>query len=251
MGEYQDVFKRYEKKYLLTNNQYRQLREQLNNYTNEDDYGVHTINNIYYDTNDYQLIRESLAKPVYKQKLRLRSYGTPTKDSNVFVEIKKKYKGVVYKRRVSMELSKAEAYLQNEIIWNNKTQIINEIDWLLKSYDLSPKAFIGYDRIALYGKEDEQLRITFDTNIRFRDEHLDLTKGSDGTQLLQPNEVLMEIKVPQVLPLWLCHILTQLQIHSHSFSKYGTCFTTYLNQTFIQNLDPTITNIQTGGINCA
>ena len=98
MATYQDVFARYEKKYKLTLSQYAALRRWLQDRMEVDSYGLHTICNIYYDTPDFQLIRTSLEKPVYKEKLRLRSYGVPGGDTPVFVELKKKLDGVVYKR---------------------------------------------------------------------------------------------------------------------------------------------------------
>ncbi len=247
----QGVFKRYEKKYLLTDYQYKLLRERLAQYMEEDSYGLHTINNIYYDTDDYRLIRESLAKPVYKEKLRLRSYGTPTSDGKVFLEIKKKFDGVVYKRRVSMNLDEAYKYVGRGKQPSHTSQITREIDWFLKSYELAPKVFIAYDRIALFGKEDADLRITFDTNIRWREENLDLSKGSNGRQLLQPGQILMEIKIPGVMPLWMSHMLDELNIRSTSFSKYGTCYKNHLINTFLQNLDNNLMNTQIGGIHCA
>lgn len=251
MANYQGVFKRYEKKFLLTDYQYKILREKLDAYMEEDSYGLHTINNIYYDTPDYQLIRQSLSKPVYKEKLRLRSYGTATWESDVFVEIKKKFDGVVYKRRVSMKLLEANKYLLKEKQANKTTQITREIDWFLKAYELSPKVFMAYDRIALFGKEDEKLRITFDTDIRWREENLDLTKGSYGSQLLRPGQVLMEIKIPQVMPLWMSHLLDDLEIRAASFSKYGECYNNYLIHSFLKHIDKNIMNIQTGGMHCA
>lgn len=251
MANYQGVFKRYEKKYLLTDYQYKELREKLAAYMEVDNYGLHTINNIYYDTPDYKLIRESLSKPIYKEKLRLRSYGTATLDSDVFVEIKKKFDGVVYKRRVSMELLEANKYLRKEKQANKTTQITREIDWFLKAYELSPKVFIAYDRIALFGKEDEELRITFDTNIRWREDNLDLTKGSHGSQLLKQGQVLMEIKIPQVMPLWMSHLLDDLEIRATSFSKYGECYNNYLICGFLRQMDKNIMNIQIGGMHCA
>ncbi|WP_099469772.1 polyphosphate polymerase domain-containing protein [Konateibacter massiliensis] len=251
MADYQGVFKRYEKKYLLTDYQYKLLRERLAEYMEEDSYGLHTINNIYYDTDDYRLIRKSLEKPIYKEKLRLRSYGTPTKDSNVFLEIKKKYDGVVYKRRTAMKLDEAGKYVLDGKQPCSTSQITREIDWFLKSYDLSPKVFIAYDRIALFGKEDADLRITFDTNIRWREENLDLARGSNGRQLLQPGQVLMEIKIPGVMPLWMSHLLNEMEIYSTSFSKYGTCYKNHLIHTFLRNLDKNIMNTQLGGMHCA
>jgi hypothetical protein len=247
----QNIFKRYEKKYLLTNNQFKSLRERLVVCMEADSYGLHTINNIYYDTEDYRLIRESLSKPVYKEKLRLRSYGTPTSDDKVFIEIKKKFDGVVYKRRASMNLDEAYKYIGKKIQPSHTSQITREIDWFLKSYNLSPKVFIAYDRIALFGKEESDLRITFDTNIRWREENLDLSKGSNGSLLLASGQILMEIKIPGVMPLWMIHMLDELDIRPISFSKYGMCYNNYLINTFLYNLDNNRKNVEIGGIHCA
>ena len=220
----QTVFKRYEKKYLLTPEQYEQLRKCLQEFMQIDEYGLHTISNIYFDTDTYELIRTSIEKPVYKEKFRLRSYGIPGQNDTVFLELKKKYKGVVYKRRVPMDLQQAMGYLVDKKQAVEKTQILSEIDWFFKMYEPVPKVYIAYDRIAFFGKEDSNLRITFDTNIRWRDYDLDLSKGDYGEPIMEPDRFLMEIKIPGTMPLWLSHLLTKLGIYSNSFSKYGTCY---------------------------
>ncbi len=232
MSKYQDVFKRVEKKYMLNEIQYEQIVKALKEFMQIDEYGLHTISNIYYDTNDYELIRTSLNKPIYKEKLRLRSYGLSTQESQVFLEIKKKFDGVVYKRRIALTLKEANDYLLKGKQPNKQCQITREIDWFLKSYQLHPKAYVAYDRIALFGKEDSNLRITFDTNIRCRDSELDLTKGTYGQQILKPGYVLMEIKIPGVMPMWLAKILDELRIYSTSFSKYGTYYQEHLINSF-------------------
>ncbi len=220
----QTVFKRYEKKYLLTPEQYEQLRKCLQEFMQIDEYGLHTISNIYFDTDTYELIRTSIEKPVYKEKFRLRSYGIPGQNDTVFLELKKKYKGVVYKRRVPMSLQQAMGYLVDKKQTAEKTQILSEIDWFFKMHEPVPKVYIAYDRIAFFGKEDPNLRITFDTNIRWRDYDLDLSKGDYGEPVMEPDRFLMEIKIPGTMPLWLSHLLTKLGIYSNSFSKYGTCY---------------------------
>lgn len=229
MAEYQNVFERYEKKYMLDQVQYSLLRQALKEKMQEDQYGLHTIGNIYYDTEDYELIRTSLEKPVYKEKLRLRSYGTPRKDSVVFVELKKKYAGVVYKRRTGMELSQAQEYLKKGMRPDTQEpQILNEIDWFLKQHMVSAKIYIAYDRIALAGKEDASLRITFDRNLRYRRTMLDLSRGDWGHELLEEGKILMEVKISQAMPLWLSRQLSKLEIYPVSFSKYGECYRKYL-----------------------
>lgn len=222
MGGYQDTFKRYEMKYLMGENKYRMLRQRLQDKMQVDDYGKVTICNIYFDTPDYKLIRTSLEKPIYKEKLRLRSYGTPVEGDKVFVELKKKYKGIVYKRREKLELFDAERYLYEKEPTEKQTQITKEIDWFMTSYkDLAPAMFISYHRIALYGKEDSALRVTFDSNILWREEELWLGSGVWGNPILKEDQRLMEIKIPGTMPLWLSHILDELEIYPTSFSKYG------------------------------
>lgn len=243
MTQYQDVFKRYEKKYLLNQAQYTALEEALLPYLQQDQYGRHTICNLYLDTGDYRLIRTSLEKPVYKEKLRVRSYGVPRRDGDVFLELKKKYKGVVYKRRTSLPQEEAMEFLCNGGTPQGDSQILNEIRWFLDFYHPQPMAFIGYDRVALFGKDGLDLRITFDRNLRWRDTALDLTRGDWGSPIISPELVLMEIKAPGALPLWLCRSMTELKIYPVSFSKYGACYEKFLA--------PKQNEIISGGIICA
>lgn len=225
MSQFQGTFKRYEKKYLLKEEQYNLLRKRVENRLIIDQFGKTTICNIYFDTATHQLIRDSLEKPVYKEKLRLRSYGTPGAGDHVFVELKKKYKGVVYKRREQMKLTDAEHYLYDYIPAVNQTQILKEIDWFLKFYQsLVPAMYISYDRIALYDLEEPELRVTFDSNILWRKEALYLESGIWGEPLLEEGQRLMEIKIPGAMPLWLSHSLDELEIYPVSFSKYGKAY---------------------------
>ncbi|MHB8127954.1 MAG: VTC domain-containing protein [Mobilitalea sp.] len=222
MSQYQGTFKRYEVKYLLTEKKYKMLRLKLEDKLSIDNFGNTTICNIYLDTPEHLLIRNSLEKPIYKEKLRLRSYGTPVEGDTVFVEIKKKYKGIVYKRREKMELTAAERYLYDLEPVSRPTQITKEIDWFLKSYhNPAPVMYISYNRIAMYGLEDPELRVTFDSNILWREEELWLGCGVWGNPILEEGQRIMEIKIPQTMPLWLSHILDELHIYPVSFSKYG------------------------------
>ena len=222
-----EIFERIEKKYLLTAEQYRKLTERMNKYMKVDEYGKSTICNVYYDTDDFELIRTSIEKPVYKEKLRLRSYGTPKGDSTAFIEIKKKFDGVVYKRRISLPYSEAVRYLNHGIRPNAKVnpQILKELDYFQQRYHTRPAMYLAYDRIATYGIEDPSLRITFDSNIRAREEDIDLSMGSAGKLLLTKGEVIMEIKVGGAYPFWLIRMLEDLKIYPKSFSKYGTAYT--------------------------
>jgi hypothetical protein len=222
---FQFTFKRYERKYLITEEQYTRLLERLEGRMVEDKYARSLINNIYYDTPDFLLIRRSIEKPVYKEKLRIRSYGVPTNDSKVFVEIKKKYKKVVYKRRIHVPLKDAVAFLAKEAPCPQPGQIGNEISYFVSYYKgLAPAMFISYERYSLASPTDSVLRITFDRNITWRTTDLDLTKGVYGEKLDLDGRVLMEIKIPDAAPMWLSALLDELEIRPTSISKYGRAY---------------------------
>ncbi len=233
-----EVFNRCEKKYLLNEEQYSGIIDGIAGYMDYDVYNsggsVYKICNIYYDTENDELIRRSVEKPVYKEKLRVRSYGKPGLDDKVFVEIKKKYKGVVNKRRTAMRLGEAYGYLsgvliKEDIIERNEginRQVLDEIDYFKKIYKLVPKIYLSYDRIAYAGKEDNSFRVTFDTNITTRRYNVRLEEGSYGEQLLPENIYLMEIKIDGAVPMWFAKIISKLNIYPASFSKYGTEYMT-------------------------
>lgn len=221
----QQVFKRYEKKYFLNQEQEKAFLKAIEGKMKMDEYGEHTICNIYFDTDDFELIRTSIEGPVYKEKLRLRTYGVPKNgDHQAFIEIKKKYDGVVYKRRVHMKLSEAEDYLYRGIEAENNSQILEELDWMIKRYGLKPKVFLSYSRRAFFGLENEEFRMTLDRNITCRHEALSLMEGVYGEKLLSEGISLLEIKIPGIMPLWMSRILGELDISPGSFSKYGTYY---------------------------
>ena len=168
MENLQYSFQRYEIKFLLSIEQYQQILPFLERRLQADEFGMHTIGNIYYDTNTYDLIRTSIEKPQYKEKFRVRSYGTPKSNSIVFAEIKKKFEGIVYKRRIAAPSDEINLFLENKIHFPEHKQIQREILWFFQMYDIVPKVFIGYERVAYFGKEDASIRVTFDQNIRWR-----------------------------------------------------------------------------------
>lgn len=219
------VFERHEKKYLLSEEQAALLMERLEPYMKRDQYGLHTICSLYLDTDDFLLAQRSMSKPKYKEKLRMRSYGLPQPDTTVYLELKKKLKGVTYKRRIPMPYSEAERYLFSDEAPEERSQIMQEIDYFISQYHPSPKIVLFYERIALYGIEDEELRITFDRNIRWRAHDVSLSKGDEGECLLPPDMRLMEIKISESFPLWLSRLLSEMRIYPTSFSKYRTAYT--------------------------
>jgi len=230
---YQNTFKRYELKYLLTAEQKAIVLKAMEPHMKLDDYGRSIICNVYLDTPDSLLIRRSLEKPVYKEKLRIRSYGTATKDSSVFVEIKKKYKSVVYKRRVSVPERAAMDYFCKGIPLPKENQITRELDYACELYrELRPSVFLSYEREAYYGLEDRELRITFDENILWRDEDVSLCSKPYGMPILEEGYSLMEIKIASAMPLWLAETLSEHQIFKTSFSKYGNAYLEMQNRKY-------------------
>lgn len=227
----QMVFKRVEMKYLLTRKQKEQVLKAMEPYMALDAYGRSTIRNIYYDTDNFRLIRRSLEKPIYKEKLRVRSYREANADTPVFVELKKKYDGIVYKRRVDMKAGDAEKYLAGKIASPVHGQISEEMDYFLEFYEtLAPKVFLSYEREAYYTKVPSEFRVTFDENILWRETDLSLAKGAYGTSILSPGMTLMEIKTPGGIPLWMVDVMTAQGITKVSFSKYGNAYEQIMNE---------------------
>lgn len=221
-----NTFERFEEKYLLSAAQYQAVLTGLRGRMQPDLFGRSMVSSIYYDTEDYRLIRTSLDKPDYKEKLRVRAYGAPTPESTVFVELKKKCGGIVYKRRAALPLSEADLLLQGKPMQAD-SQILREIRYFLRFYKPVPSALLSYRRVAYTGAE-AGLRITFDDGIRFRTSALRLTAGAWGQELLPPAMTLMELKSPGAIPLWLCELLNDNGIYPTSYSKYGTCYRDYI-----------------------
>jgi len=228
MKPVQNSFKRYEEKYVLTSEQYKVLLEGMLFYMEPDQYGKTTNCNIYYDTDNWELIRKSIEKPVYKEKLRVRSYGIPKSGDDVFIEIKKKYDDVVYKRRITMPCEDSEKFLTGKLYRSEESQIGREIEYFQKLHQAKPKVYIAYDRTSFAGIDNPQLRITFDRNIRFREYDLDLRCGDYGEKMLPNGTILMEIKIPGTTPLWLAKLLSAIKARPSSYSKYGNYYKKYV-----------------------
>ena len=220
----QKIFARHEKKYLLTRMQFECLYERLHAYMDEDAYGLSTVCSVYYDNDQNELIQKSIDKPVYKEKFRVRSYGVPREDSRVFAEIKKKFDGVVYKRRVMAPYREMMDFVEKGRALPEDAQIQKEIRYMLERYRLHPAVYIAYDRLALAGKEDPETRVTFDFNTRFRTDHLRLSDGDYGEKLRSDDFYVCETKIANSAPLWLAKLLAECRIYPGTFSKYGTCY---------------------------
>lgn len=223
----QKIFKRTEKKYIITKDQFETIIDGILCHAYPDTNGQERIFSLYFDTPDDLLIRRSIDKPLYKEKLRLRAYGLPDDETQVFIEIKKKFKKVVYKRRAVLCYADAKSFLTSGIVpdgYDDQQQILNEILWFLNVYDdLSPSMLISYSRSAYYGTDEPNLRITFDSDIQWKACRSFPTDIS-GTSLLSENNIIMEIKTSGSFPLWLVELLSKNKIYPASFSKAGTAY---------------------------
>lgn len=226
-----NVFRRKELKFLIDEEQRRMIEEVLRQRMIPDRYGKSTICNLYYDTADFRLIRRSLEKPVYKEKLRLRSYGVASPDTDMFLELKKKYKGVVYKRRISMTEADAYAFIVQGKPPDEESQIAREMLYFRNYYPtLEPRVYLCYEREAWYDPEDNGFRMTLDRNIRYRMDDLSLSSPVGGRELLLPEQSLLEVKAEGAIPMWLTELLSRHRIWKQSFSKYGRAYEEMLRE---------------------
>lgn len=227
--DYQNIFKRYEIKYLLNEDQRNALLRRMEGRMKIDVYGHTVIRNIYFDTDNYRLIRTSLDKPVYKEKLRIRSYKKIAGNEDVFVELKKKYESVVYKRRIALPEETAMDWLEGSGRKPGDSQIEKEIDYFRDFYTgLKPKVFISYEREAFYPLDGTDTRITLDSNVLGRETSLSLKKGVFGAPVLDTGLSILEVKVSAGLPMWIIRFLREEGIHKASFSKYGKYYEDYI-----------------------
>ncbi|GHU44688.1 molecular chaperone [Clostridia bacterium] len=248
-----EIFNRYENKYLIPITIYEKLQSRLSDYMEADAFNkngkTYTICNIYYDTADSHLIRTSLQKPAYKEKLRLRSYGMAETDTKVFVEIKKKVRGLVNKRRSGMTYAVAEEFLRTEvspaITEDMNEQVLHEVSYLLSHKHLQPRLYLAYERMAWFGTGAHDVRVSFDSKIVSRRSHLSLTAAIEGNALLPADVRLMEIKVARSIPLWLSRLLSEYRIYPTSFSKYGR---EYQKQLVYQSNERDLSSALTGTI---
>ncbi len=223
------VMERYEYKYLLDADQTEYLRRRLKGHMQPDAYGRTSIASLYYDTPDRRLIRRSLERPAFKEKLRLRSYGLASENSPVYLELKRKASGIVYKRRVQCSVGQAAAFISVGGLPGKSGQISRELAAFRANYRaLEPACLIIYDRTA-YFEPDGDLRLTIDESPRYRTQGLDLTLSMDGQLLLEVGWMILEVKLQQAMPLWLSAILSEGGIFKSSFSKYGEAYTRQLS----------------------
>lgn len=228
---YQNIFKRYEIKYLITQEQKKDIIEAMEPYMQLDEYERTTIRNVYLDTDNYRLIRNSLEKPMYKEKIRVRSYRQVGDEDIVFVELKKKYDSVVYKRRVEETEEKAKEWLCDKKSMRLNSQIEREISYFIEYYgNLLPKVFLSYEREAFFSLDGSDFRVTFDDNILWRQDNISLKEKVGGNSIIGNDEILMELKTSKGIPLWMTDILSKNKLYKTSFSKYGRAYMDILNR---------------------
>ncbi len=228
----QNTFERREKKILLDTALFSEIEERILDYFNPDPHNIdgkpYEICNIYFDNDNHDVIRHSVSKPFYKEKLRLRSYGTPTLESNVFFEIKRKMKKIGTKRRAILPLSEVYDFLKSGDVPKDESyinrQVLSEIDYFIKTYDVKPMVYIGYIRNAYLGKDDPSLRLTFDRDIVTRHTDLQLEYGRYGEPLLPDGKLLMELKFSGGTPLWFARMMSDFGLTYEGFSKVGREF---------------------------
>ena len=234
---YQAVFKRYEIKYMVTAGQKDRILKAMEPYMELDRFGRSTVRNIYFDTDDFVLARHSIAKPDFKEKLRIRSYSKAEADSTVFVELKRKFDGVVYKRRLGLPETDAMRWMSGACT-NSSSQVAKEISYFTDLYKgLKPVLFLSYDREAYRMKSGaaasdggSEFRVTFDNNIRCRETDLSLRSDACGKAILEDGKFLMELKCLGAIPLWMTRILSEEHIYKTSFSKYGMAYCSFMSQ---------------------
>ena len=243
---YQAIFKRYEIKYLITARQKERILKAMKPYMEPDRFGKTTVRNIYFDTDDYVLARHSIAKPDFKEKLRIRSYGQSDSGSMVFVELKRKFDGVVYKRRLGLPEADAMRWMAGSgdpalkrDIEKESVQVAHEIEYFKNLYSgLKPVLYLSYEREAYRMKNGaaaadggKEFRITFDSSILCRESDLSLCSEAYGTTILEDGKFLMELKSPGAIPMWLVKVLSEEGIYKTSFSKYGTAYCSFMGKT--------------------
>ncbi|MDF2722053.1 MAG: polyphosphate polymerase protein [Paenibacillus sp.] len=224
-----EVFNRYENKYVMDTKMFYNIYNRLMEYMELDAYNkddkFYSISNLYYDTESHSLVRNSLSKPKYREKLRIRAYGVPAPDAKVYLELKKKVFGLVNKRRTALQLHEAYEFVRTgqapAYREGMNRQVMREIEYFLSRYELQPMVYLVYDRIAMFCRGNRDLRITFDTNIRSRRHDLKLELGDYGDFLMERGQWLMEVKAEKTIPVWLSRLLSEHELYRTGFSKYG------------------------------
>lgn len=225
------TFKRYEIKFVMTKEQAEMIQQAMREHRMELDpfckkHGSYMIYNVYYDNENLDVIHQSLAKPLYKEKLRMRAYNVPVKrDDMVFLELKKKINGIVVKRRATLCYADAVTFLENGAIPENLDYedriVLEEIAQFQLRYHTKPAVYISYERTAWFAKDNADFRISFDQGILTRRHSVTLADYDYGVELIDSDYRVMEVKIIDQMPIWLCNMLSEMGIYKTAFSKYG------------------------------
>jgi len=222
----QSIFRRQEIKFVLDTEKLEPLHSAMTEKIPPDKFPQYLVQSIYFDTPNWDIIRMSIEKPVYKEKLRLRCYGVPGEDTEMYLELKKKYRGVVNKRRIAFPMQELNKKTAKEIAADDETQIGRELDYYLQNHAVEERVHISYNRHAFAGEDG--LRITLDTDIRFRTTTLDYQNPGEGLEVLPQDLTVMEIKTLGGMPMWLAKALSEYEIFPRSFSKYGAGYRKFI-----------------------
>jgi SPX domain-containing protein involved in vacuolar polyphosphate accumulation len=236
-----ETFKRYEKKYLLTNDQFDNFRKEISAYMSYDAYckngNMYPIYNIYFDNDNNSVVQHSVSKPYFKDKLRIRSYKErPEENDFIFLELKKKIGGIVTKRRTELRLCDCRKYIKTgEYPPEAETdyrmnQVLHEIDYFNDIYHVKPTTYLSYQRLAYFANDNKEFRLTFDKKLVSRRHDLQLELGSYGEELLSDDVTLMEIKIIGAMPMWCSRLLSDLEIFPKGFSKYGHDYKKFVSE---------------------
>ena len=225
------TFERHEKKFLITFEQKEIILDKLKDNLVLDERngnkGVYNVYSLYFDDDFDDIIRISVSKPPYKEKLRMRSYKlSPTDSDKIYLEIKKKYNKVGNKRRISLSYNECLDYIKgikrpsfDDYLSN---QVLKEIDQVLRRNEIYPKMFIGCKREAFFGKYDRTLRITFDTDITYRNYNVNF--DDDKGEILLKDRIVMEVKFGLAIPYEIVRMLSEMGLYRRGYSKYGKVF---------------------------
>lgn len=226
-----EVFTRREQKYLITKQQYQALIKKLNYRMRPDLNGIdgrYTVTSLYFDNEDRDIYYETKNRLRFRQKLRLRVYDDTDINGTAFFEVKQKHNKVVNKRRMILPLQEAYRYLSyspgesREGYETSNTQVLREIDHFRWLYQLEPEMIVSYDRHALHEIDNPDLRITFDFNMRTRNDNFAVEDGPYGDNFVDTDLVILEVKVDDSVPLWLTRILQEVQCDQRGASKFCT-----------------------------
>jgi len=217
------IITRQEVKYLISRASHDALLRDLANHLVPNKFFAQTIHNVYFDNDTNDLILRSIEKKEFKDKLRLRAYHMDGELGNPLIELKKKYKGTSYKRRIKLTIEQARDLINGGAL-NHTGQIADEMRFLIARTGCTPKMYIGYDRASYDVVGHDDLRITFDSNVRCRTTNLDFAPNPADKNIIDADHYILEIKAADTFPLWLTDALTRNGIFPQSFSKYARAF---------------------------